>query len=188
MTTLLTDLRDLKATTGKSSSKGNERLFPCCMTHFIWFPQEDHRLKPVDELCLTGMFLYTLCQWIAGWCNVCDACGHSTGTNAEWYAASRAESEWQGLKKLNRGPGYISGLGASCGHAQNSSEIFAKRSHPLQWVCSSPLGSSDPFYLRFAIGISMILLFNKIAKNMDTERIVVPILSFRYSHYRKYIT
>jgi hypothetical protein len=35
------------------------------------------------------------------------------------------------------------------------------------------LGSSDPFYLRFGIGISMILLFNKIAKNMDdTERIV----------------
>jgi hypothetical protein len=35
------------------------------------------------------------------------------------------------------------------------------------------LGSSDPFYLRFGIGISMILLFNKITKNMDnTERIV----------------
>jgi hypothetical protein len=27
---------------------------------------KDHRLKPVDELCLTGMFLYPLCQWMAG--------------------------------------------------------------------------------------------------------------------------
>ena len=22
-----------------------------------------------------GMFLYPVCQWMAGWCNVCDACG-----------------------------------------------------------------------------------------------------------------
>ncbi len=56
------------------------------------------------------------------------------------YAASRADSEGQGLKKLDLGPRYISGLGGSCGHAQNSCEIFVVgcEVHPVTPVVFAP--------------------------------------------------